>query len=302
VWTDLRGIIDPKRDPKTHDVLKSAYLVDKIIDGKKVILDYGLIHEWFHELFNLPDEYIMDITPGNPSFVMVGDGLGSEGLLLRPATRRTPFIAWYLKQIEKLNVRGYFRDERGVGIAVNQEGKGSVNDILGLHPKNVTIALVDFNFRPVSGRIRPVKLQTRYDYYTSEQNPKIPMALPEQSLVNGHFQLTPDYFKPRRIIDSETLDHFIYYPTNWYFEVEADNGIRYRLHFPSAPLIMSGLAGKTEDATYTIHLYNQNIYFDTQYLEMATLAELGQVRQGAPQPYASTQVDGTDDYLLWFNI
>lgn len=279
-WWDTRGDISPKNGEHEES---SKIRIEKIKD-KDVKVDYGRIHEWEHQLFNWPDEYVENVDKRDfqPDFTVSYSGANFG---------RTPWFGYCLGRNEKLKIRGYYSDPRAIGIAAQRADiKESALSIWGERPKDITINFIDNNGKPINGVVSVSRVKTANgNYYGKKWFEKCELI----EDCNGTMEASDKWFEPMR------GGYDMTYPTNWIFKINGRDGRRYLLHMPVAAFNMSKLAGK-ENANYTIKFYGdgKGISEKTQTLTMMPTLYPLPVQDSADK-YASMDVDGTEFSFEW---
>ena len=278
-WWDTRGDISPKGEHEESSKIRT----DKIED-KDVKVDYGRIHEWEHQLFNWPDEYVENVDKKDiqPDFIMSYSGA---------TFGRTPWFGYCLGRNEKLKIRGYYTDPRSIGIAGQRaDVKDSAVSIWGERPKDITINFVDNNGKSINGVVSVSRVKTANgDYYGKKWFEECDLIEDCKGTLNA----SDKWFEPMR------GGYDMTYPTNWIFKINGRDGRRFLLHMPVAAFNMSKMVGK-ENANYTIKFYGDgnSISEKTQTLTMVP-TPYPLPAQDSSDKYASMDVDGTDVRFEW---
>jgi len=293
MWGDYRG----DRDPKTGKQTKSAYLGDYIVATKdKVInvkVDYALIHEWCHLLFNYMDEYTQEVAnhPNVLDFRINRAGGGVDSV--SSGSDFTPWFGADLKRTEKLRIRGYYTDPRGGGQIGYKEAPEVAHAVWSEHPETCRIKFVDSEGIPIKGAVSVSKVYTEGDYY-AEKN----------FIVAQHAQLDDGTFlvnSPRWFTPNYRPEDVAIYPTNWYLEITEGNQITYMLNIPAAMFNLSKIVGNIDNVTYTITMLSKPVpkgNIKTQWLDMGEESYRENTIHNRA-PYAKTRIVGTNIDFIW---
>lgn len=284
-WTDLRGIYDNQF--RRQEASAYTEVIDRPDRKGSMTVDYGLIHEWYHALYNLPDEYVQGVTnsPGVPELRLVGDGL-SEGVTTYNQQTRNAFSRFDIQRIKQLNIRGYLTDPLGHGRVGYSASKDSPYGIFGQVPKNITIDFIDAEGKPLTGVVNVKKAQNDSDYYS----PKKFEPVERVALAQGGLKPNQEWFSP------QTIQSGNIYPTNFFINLDTTYG-PYGLHLPVSGFNLSSMAG-VEDAVYKIQFHQNPTSLNLkQYIE---LVDDGQKLKTDKKPLASMRIAGTDTTMKWF--
>ncbi len=245
-----------------------------------VWLDFSLVHELSHLIWNLPDEYVFDVKNSPYKFKNFIFGTGSF-------TR--PYLSQYLAALIRLNVargtRGYYTDPKGIGRSnVSLKEKYSFyEEVPGIVEFTVSGGTVESVFR--SEYLEP-------DYYSEKIFKKVIIRSEK-----GVTELDASAFEAVKYSAEEL------YP-NTFLLIVNHNGVEKELYVPLSVFNMSKYAG-VEKATYDVQFVD-NLKFESglrQIAEMVEEFELGDfldVKKTKNQNvYAKMKIVGTDTWMVW---
>jgi hypothetical protein len=104
--------------------IEKTYMFPKKDDSlvkRRIWIDMGLIHEWVHQLLNVPDEYIMNVEKS--PFHFRAFNLDS-GVMTNCEPSISPYVLAILKRSYDRKIRGYFTDPLAMGVVREGWGKG----------------------------------------------------------------------------------------------------------------------------------------------------------------------------------
>lgn len=291
-WDDLRGNINPHTNQREGG---SSYCEEYKWGNTTLLLDYGLIHELFHGLCNLPDEYVQNVHwekdtkfPDDqklPEMLLVGDNLGN-GLITNNYRRRNPWGGYALDRIRELKIRGYAEDPRSLGYSLATADSETADGIWKQIPKDISLTFKDQYNHPFEGKI---------DIFTTDNidgpyyGRKLPHFLESISLKNGQLKMMSNWF------GKQTEKYWSVDRLNWVFRISTYMGVFF-LHLPVAAFNMTKMAGldKVE--------YQIKIHSDLPNIDSDQIIEIARPQDSKSEvvAYASMEITGTNATMLWF--
>ena len=257
------------------------------LNGKRGMVDCGEIHEWMHLLYNIPDDYILNVDAGNLK------------QFLRPLTfvdpYINPFLLYIIKQNQEKGIRGYYSDPKGLGMETDIENESAIYLI---RPEKVKISCESVSEIQIT-KARFVPGKDKPSYYL----PKTFPDLPDQTSVSNHLDLANEFFSHQPIgFETRTIELV---PTVFQIKVMKDSKEK-KLFLPTPVFLMTKLAG-IENAEYKIHfskdatekIESLNLQLVPERNLNQLLKELGE--QGEVE-YARMKIEGTPFLSIWTTV
>ena len=295
---DVRGDVDPT----TNESQALSFLRPTFVNGRIVTIDYGVIHEWTHMLYNLPDQYIFNSEKFSYSPVdLIPPFLMSQGGMMYD---RSPWFYYALKYIRDNNIRGYYTDERAMGIIGQsslKEDQTTVLDIFKQHPKTNRFVIKDADDQLLEAQITVLK--SRNDRDGNYYNPKNFEPCYNGQVINGVFELDADIFASFGAVDFAGRS-VIQWPTNFVFEITTSKGDKAILHFPVVIFNIASLAG-LDEASYSLQLLNTDATSSTnqQVMQMSEFTpeqmNIHYPYEAVNIPYAQLDIDNIPVSFHW---
>ncbi len=272
---DYRGDIHPQ----TKNYTASGFIRSIKKNGNNVLIDEGLIHEWMHQLYNWPDEYVQDLHEKDPQLkipdLTVNGGLEGDS-------------AWagaFLQKIKAKNVRGYYTDERGIGVRQSKDRSDNITSVWGELPENSNIALTYLNNEPL---MVPVAFYRSHssspNYYKDKYLQKTQVAASSELPI----QLDKGLFIPDKF-DNETapvLNISVGLPNDRF------------IHIPIGAFNLAKWAGE-ENPSFKIQILNPNQESERRqlmhYVSEANKSEFEKDKS----ILAQMLIPGTSIYCIW---
>lgn len=154
--------------------------LQKITNSVKV--DWGLIHELMHRIWNLPDEYVFDCTDLPFRF---------KNFQHRTWSFQRPYLSPYLKVLllrnKNKNIRGYYTDPRAIGGSETQEAFSFYGEI----PQKIT-----FQLGSATNLTIDKSSQSKGDYYSGTVFSGVPGLEQDK---DGSYTLSPSRLAPQMV-------------------------------------------------------------------------------------------------------
>ena len=242
---------------------------DSIQDKEgRVWLDWGLIHEWSHRLWQLPDEYNLEVYDNVQRF---------QHFLFETGHFLEPYFSAYLVSFAKMNIerkmRNFFQEPRCYDFS---DRPSEINI-------NVTIEGVDVD----SIEVRRVRLKGNHP----SADEKTFNETPDQESNGNSINLDESLFKGNS--------------NCWLIKCELEKYENSQeIYFPAAALAMS-TAADIDIANYNLEFSGYNYeHRKTQIVKLIDQSEIDKFLKNRKNKndhyYAKMKVDGTDTWLVWF--
>ena len=245
-----------------------------------VWIDYGMVHEFKHQLWNIPDEYNFNFEGVNSIYK---NFRFDNGYFMEPTV--SPYIAMLIRRNINLGVRGYYMDKRGIGTAKTMLEKYS---FFGELPVSAKISISGAQFTGIS-RSRAVIP----DYFDNKEHGISCKKMEElREIKSGIFNLSGADFVPD-IIDGEGI-----YPV--LFRVDTLRaGKPDELYIPLAVFNMSVMSG-VDNPNYVIEYTGVEppLGFGSQVMKLVESNSLEDF-ESENLVYAKMKVDGTSCWAVW---
>lgn len=270
---------------------------DSVLNLTDYLVSYYRIHELWHRLFNLPDEYIGQIRMNAQPEFLFQDYIPVGGQFTAPEIQ--PFISYLAVRVRDYGVRGTYHPLGG-----NTTDQNTTNDF-SARPDTIRINV------PGSSQVRVFTVDMNGGYY-AQTNPngaaKTINPVPGQDVAGSALVMDPSLFSMtirtekgsfRNIVNHvETQDITI---AKTVYVIQANfNGVKRDLAMPVSVFVMSKLAGYN-DVTYDIVFADARLFSKTLYSKAIRDVDVQSFfANGEKVMYASTKIVGTDYTMVWF--
>lgn len=245
-----------------------------------VWIDYGQVHEFKHQLWNIPDEYNFNFEGVNSVYK---NFRFDNGYFMEPSI--SPYIAMLIRRSVELGVRGYYMDDDGIGTARSMLEKYS---FFGELPMSAKISVSGAQAIGVS-RSRAVIP----DYFDNKERGVLCKRMEKlRELKGDDFSLSAMDFAPD-ILDGEGI-----YPV--LFRIDTVRaGLPDELYIPLAVFNMSKMAG-LDTPEYVIEYAGVEppLGFGSQVMKLVESVNLEDF-ETENIVYAKMKVDGTSCWAVW---
>lgn len=288
-----------KANPKTgpsYTLKVPGETYENIQDG--VLIDTGLIHEWSHQILNLPDVYMYDV---HDSPAAIKEFRFNTGNFATPVI--DPYVSMLIKQNVENGVRGYYTDPEGTG-------GGYQDDFTYL---NKTPDTISFQSERSDSMTIQKTVYSKFDYYFNSQPKETTVNIKNSTATESNPRLfgnevillgEPDsgFYVPEFQMSPQTIDGKEIYSTVFILQVKIDGETK-SVYVPRAIFNMSKLAGVNE-ANYKIDFLSfGSIEKGTQKLTLMQESEMSEYLDTAfknyKPPYAIMKIEGTSVYCVW---
>lgn len=277
------------RRPKGYDTDNKREWVfpnknDSLKDKEDVWIDMGLIHEWLHVAWNLPDVYIMDVhnSPFKQSEFFIDNGSQIEPLL-------SPYLSYLIKRANLRKQRGSKTGPEGLHIEKNYE-TFCLNEL----PSAVKISTTN-KTDPISGFVPTLRkpADETYGYF-------------------GIYYAGADFNSPTELAGNEGAvsiqdtdlrkrEGDLVYPINTIFVRTGQK----ELYVPIAVFNMSKISGQ-DIVFYNIEFSDtqEDPNMKTQIMKLVDSSDLGklteELQSQGQKVYAKMKISGTTTWCVWW--
>lgn len=289
-WTfvnDVRGYV-----ASNGENTQAAYLdLYTLPNGKSITIDTGFIHELWHALYSVEDEYTFNVSehaysPPHLPQLLIAEG-GANTLVSR----------WFyaaLQRTSQLNIRGYYSDNRSPGVAGQSssfDGESSY-DVVGEHPKQNKFYITDFHGRPINGTITILN-NTNSDY--TPYSPKNFDVVSTGIIENGEYILEEKVFEP--LLNGTNYMH----RSNFVFQIVTDTKEQHIIHIPVNIFNIAAIS-EIESANFELQLLDDSDHVqDSSYLQIQKMGMFTEREKTLGSPLARIIETNTGDEYNWIS-
>lgn len=257
---------------------------DSLKDKEDVWIDMGLIHEWLHQAWNLPDIYWMDVhnSPFRQSEFLIDNGGQIEPPL-------SPYLSYLIKRANLRNQRGFRTEPEGYGLMKNYE-----NFWLNELPNEIRLSTSN-RAEPISAYI-PTLIRPdddSYGYLGIYYGGADFNSPTELAGTNGEVLIKDKDLRKR--------DGNLVYPVNTIL-VRAGQK---ELYMPIAIINMSKISGQ-DIVSYNVEFSDtpEDPNMRTQIMKFIDSSDLGKFTEAlqsqGQKTFAKMKISGTATYCVWW--